>query len=262
LLFYIRKFCYALATIVCAVHVAHHAAAAEPVTPCGSDPYPAYAPPGPLPALALWRSGELPTDWVPPACTGWAPREGGVVFAVAGRFEHEGSFDALLARAGAFSRQTEIRRWDVKKGRWERQYRASAALKDPDPASRRPDFGPAEFVTGARLHFVQDAMDSLGPIVHEMTVRERSAARLVMTTRNVNKGRVYGWPVIDPGGLEGFFVVEREAGPIWRYYALTRAHILVPGAMAPPPGDHLNKAVALFRFIAGMPTDAEPPAVR
>jgi hypothetical protein len=181
---------------------------------------------------------------------------------VAGRFEHEGSFDALLARAGAFSRQTEIRRWNVKKGRWERQYEAAAALEDPDPASRRPDFGPAEFATGARLHFVQDAMDSLGPIVHEMTMRERSAARLVMTTRNVNKGRVYGWPVIDPGGLEGFFVVEREAGPIWRYYALTRARILVPDAMAPPPEDHLNKAVALFRFIAGMPTDAEPPAVR
>jgi hypothetical protein len=79
-----------------------------------------------------------------------------------------------------------------------------------------------------------------------------------MTTRNMTKGRVYGWPVIDPGGLEGFFVVEREAGPIWRYYALTRAHILVSEAMAPPPGDHLNKAVALFRFIAGMPTDAEP----
>jgi hypothetical protein len=46
-----------------------------------------------------------------------------------------------------------------------------------------------------------------------------------MTTRNMNKGRVYGWPVIDPGGLEGFFMVEHEAGPIWRYYALNRANI-------------------------------------
>jgi len=25
-------------------------------------------------------------------------------------------------------------------------------------------------------------------------------------------------PVIDPGGLEGFFMVEREAGSIWHYY--------------------------------------------
>jgi hypothetical protein len=147
-------------------------------------------------------------------------------------------------------------------GTLEQQYKASAALKGSDPASRRPDFKPAEFVTGARLHFVQDATESLGPIVHQLIVRERSAARLVMTTRNVNKGRVYGWPVIDPGGLEGFFMVEREAGPIWRYYALTRAYILVSDAMAPPPEDHLSKAVALFRFIAGMPTDAEPPALR
>ena len=258
----VRRFCYALVTIMYVIHITHYAAAAEPLAPCGNNPYPAYASPGPLPTLALWQVGELPTNWVPPACTGWAPREGGVVFAVAGRFIHEGSFDALLARAGAFSRQTEIRRWNMKKRRWEQQYKASAALKDPDPASRRTDFKPAEFVIGARLHFVQDAMESLGPIVHEITVRERSAARLVMTTRNTNKGRVYGWPVIDPGGLEGFFVVEHEAGSIWRYYALTRAHILISNAMTPPPEEHLNKAVSLFRFMAGIPTDAEPPTVR
>ena len=184
------------------------------------------------------------------------------MFAVAGRFKHEGSFDALLARAGAFSRQTEIRRWNVKTGHWEQQYKASAALTGPDPESRRPDFKAAEFVEGARLYFVQDAVESLGPIVHELTVRERSAERLVMTTRNVNKGRAYLLPVIDPGGLEGFFMVEREAGSIWRYYSLTRVHLLVPDAMAPPPNDHLNKAVALFRFLVGIPTDTEPPAAR
>ena len=242
--------------------VARHAAAAEPLVPCGSNPFPAYAPPGPLPTFALWRAGELPTGWVPPACTGWAPREGGIVVAVAGRFKHAGPFDALLARMGAFSRQTEIRRWNMKKGRWEQQYKSSAALKNPDPDSRRSDFMPAEFGTGARLYFVQDAPDSLGPIVHELTVRERSATRLVMTTRNISKGRAFGWSVIDPGGLEGFFTVEHEAGPLWRCYALTRVHLLIPDAMAPPPEDFLNKAVALFRFLAGLPTDTEPPAIR
>jgi hypothetical protein len=257
-----RELRHALVAIAFVTQVAHHAAAAEPLAPCGSDPYPAYAPPGPLPALALWQAGELPAGWVPPACTGWAPRGDGVVFAAAGRFKHDGSSDALLARAGAFSRQTEIRRWNVKTGRWEQQYKASAALTGPDPGSRRPDFQPAEFVKGARLYFVQDDMEALGPIVHELTVRERSAERIVLTTRNVNKGRAYFLPVIDPGGLEGFFMVEREAGSIWRYYSLTRVHLLIPDAMAPPPKDHLNKAVALFRFLAGMPTDTEPPAAR
>jgi hypothetical protein len=257
-----RELCQVLVAIAFVTQVAHHAAAAEPLPPCGSNPYPAYAPPGPLPALALWQAGELPAGWVPPACTGWAPRDDSVVFAVAGRFEHEGSFDALLARAGAFSRQTEIRRWNMKTGQWEQQYKASAALTGPDPESRRPDFKAAEFVEGARLYFVQDAVESLGPIVHELIVRERSAERLVMTTRNVNKGRAYLMPVIDPGGLEGFFMVEREGGSIWRYYSLTRVHLLVPDAMAPPPNDHLNKAVALFRFLVGIPTDTEPAAVR
>ena len=253
---------HALATIAFVMHVSHHVAAAEPLVPCGSDPYPAYAPPGPLPTLALWHAGELPANWVPPECTGWDSREGGILFAVAGRFKHGGSFDALLARAGAFSRQTEIRRWNVKKRRWEQQYKASAALKDSDPASRRPDFKPAEFVIGARLYFMQDAMDSLGPIVHELTVRERSATRIIMTTRNINRGKILGIPVIGLGGLEGFFMVEHESGPIWRYYSLTRVHLLISDAMAPPPKDHLNKAVALFRFLAGIPTDTEPPAAQ
>jgi hypothetical protein len=47
-------------------------------------------------------------------------------------------------------------------------------------------------------------------------------------------------------------MVEREGGSIWRYYSLTRVHLLVPDAMAPPPNDHLNKAVALFRFLVGI----------
>lgn len=253
---------HVLVAIAFVTQVAHRAAATEPLAPCGNDPYPAYAPPGPLPVLALWQAGELPAGWVPPACIGWAPREGSVVFAVAGRFKHEGPFEALLVQAGAFSRQTEIRRWNVKTGRWEQQYKASSTLTGPDPELRRPDFKPAEFVEGAQLYFVQDAVESLGPIVHELTVRERSAERLVMTTRNVNKGRAYLVPVIDPGGLEGFFMVEREAGSIWRYYSLTRVHLLIPDAMTPPPNDHLNKAVALFRFLVGIPTDTEPPAVR
>lgn len=257
-----RSYHAAVMVAILLLVVVRHAAAVEPLVPCGSNPFPAYAPPGPLPTLALWRAGELPTGWAPPACTGWAPREGGIVVAVAGRFRHDGSFDKLLARVGAFSRQTEIRRWDVRKERWEQQYNASAALKNPDPDSRRSDFMPAEFSPGARLYFVQDATDSLGPIVYELTVRERSATRLVMTTRNLSKGRAFGLSVIEPGGLEGFFSVEHEAGPLWRCYALTRVHLLIPAAMAPPPEDFLNKAVALFRFLAGLPTDTEPPAMR
>ena len=50
-------------------------------------------------------------------------------------------FEALQNQV-AVSRQIEIRRWNVKKGRWEQQYKASAALKDSDPASRRPDSSP------------------------------------------------------------------------------------------------------------------------
>ena len=91
---------------------------------------------------------------------------------------------------------------------------------------------PAEFSLGAQLYFVQDATDPLGPIVYELVVRERTATRVLMTTRNVSEGKGFGWRVIDRGGLEGFFIVEHEAGPLWRYYALIRMHLLISDALA------------------------------
>jgi len=254
--------CHALVLIAYMMRGLDPAVAGEPHVPCGSDPYPAYAAPGPQPTISLWRADELPADWVPPACTGWKPRQGDEVVALAGRFEHQGSFDELVARAGAFSRQTEILYWKEKKKRWEQLYKASAALGSSDPASQRPDFSPAEFGVGTPLYFVQDDTEPIGPIVHELIVRERSQTRLVVSTRSLNRGAVYGMSVIPPGGLEGFFLVEHETGPIWRYYALTRVHLLIPAALAPPPEDHLNKAVALFRFLAGIPTDVGPPALK
>jgi hypothetical protein len=183
------------------------------------------------------------------------------VFAVAGRFRHAGGADPLLARAGAFSRQTEIRFWSAGRGRWQKLYRHSAALADPDTAASRPDFSAGELLPGARLHFVQDDVDPLGPVVQELAVRERAPDRVVITTRNEGGARFYGVPVLAAGGLEAYFHVEREAGDLWRYYALTRVRLLVPDAMAPPPEDYLNQGVALFRFLASMPTDAEPPAI-
>ena len=67
------------------------------------------------------------------------------------------------ARAGAFSRQTESSYWKEKKKRWEQLYKAAAALGSSDPASKRPDFSPAEFGVGTPLYFVQDDTEPIGP---------------------------------------------------------------------------------------------------
>lgn len=244
---------------------ASEAAARPPVPPCAGDgpTAPAFAPEGPVPAVSLWRAGELPAGWAPPACAGWEARdvEGATVFALAGRFRHPGDADSLLVRVGALSKQTELRFWNAGKGRWTQMYKRSEALSGPDPSATRPDFAAEEMTAGTRLRFVQDDPDPLGPVVQGMTVRERAADRLVITTRNESPAKFYGVPVLAAGGLEAYFQVERDAGDVWRYYALTRVRLLVPDTMAPPPEDYVNQGVSLFRFLASMPTDAGPPAL-
>jgi hypothetical protein len=84
-------------------------------------------------------------------------------------------------------------------------YNTSVAFLLSDPTSYWSDFSPAELFVGAPIYFVQDDTEALGPIVHKLIVRERSAVWLVVSTRSMNKGMVYGLLVINPGRLEGFF---------------------------------------------------------
>ena len=63
-------------------------------------------------------------------------------------------------------------------------------------------------------------------------------------------------------GLASWIVLERRSPGVWTYYSLSRtspeANPLARGHAA----SYLNRAVALFRSVAGIPTDQEPPAAR
>ena len=64
-----------------------------------------------------------------------------------------------------------------------------------------------------------------------------------------------------PGDLRSTFFLERlPASGVWGYYGLwgIRTNALTSGHEA----SSINRAVAMFRHLAGIPTDQEPPAVR
>jgi len=103
-----------LAIVVLLVSVGTAAAAELPLPPCAAAaPFPDYASPGAPPNLRVWNSGELSVPWIPPACTGWTAKSGGVLVALAGRFSYRGSVDGLLARFGAISALAGIQYWSV-----------------------------------------------------------------------------------------------------------------------------------------------------
>lgn len=231
-----------------------------PRQPCGREPSPAYADVGSPPAVRVWAMDELGAGWVPPACSGWSTGTPRVLVTVAGRFRHTGGVDGLLTRLGAVSTLTTIRYWSVTDQRWESLVTRASALDGRDGARRRPDFRLAEMTVGADLYLAQRDNRSTSEVVYRMRVREAAADRLVVETENVGTMRYLVVPLAGPGDLQALHVFRRQGSVEWAYDGLTR---IGPGA-SPLLGGHAasyaNRAVALFRHVAGLATDGDPPA--
>lgn len=237
------------------------AAAAGPVPPCAGAPRPAWPAPGAPPAVKVWHPEDL-RGWRVPACSGLAVPTGAVLVAISGSFREPGGLGAVLARMGAVSRQRAVLAWDAGRQAWRPMLEDATALTGPDAGARRADFAPAEFRPGARLHFLYDDAEPVGPMVYETLVRAADAGGLALVSRNLDPARLMGFTVADPGDITSQVTVHREAGPgdLMRYYALAAVKLSPMAAAMTPDDAHINRAVATFRYVAGIPTDTEPPA--
>jgi hypothetical protein len=233
-------------------------ARALPVPPCAGAAYPPPAAVGAPPAVEAWLAGELPAGWRPPACLGW-PGDGSYV-AAAGRFAVPGGVDTLAARVGGIAAMGGLRYWSVSREAWQPLYDRSTAVTGPDGATPRGDFAADELGAGAAVHILQDPGDRVGPMVQRLTVLERDADALEIEIVNVTAGEALLLEVIPAGGLRSRVRLDREDGDVWRYYALTRVDDILPGPLRPPRASWINRAVALYRWVAGIPSDQEPPA--
>ena len=69
-------------------------------------------------------------------------------------------------------------------------------------------------------------------------------------------------PLFDRGEYQFLYFFERESAGVWRYYSLMRtagpSNLLVRSFKS----SFVNRAVAIYRHIAGIPTDQEPPPSR
>ena len=210
--------------------------------------------------MRAWSGDEPGVDWAPPACTGWRPLPFRALVAVAGRFHHRGTAEGLLARLGAVSALTTIRYWSVSDGRWLDLVTDAAALSGPDAAARRPDFGVAEMRGGADLYLAQDDNRSTGAVGYRLRVREVAPDRLVAETENVTAVRYLVVPLAGPGDLRALHFLERLSPEEWGYYGLARTAAGTSPLTGGREASQINRAVALFRHLAGLPTDQGPPA--
>lgn len=252
----------ALSTCLIALALVAPARAADvPQLPCGTTPQPAYAEPGQPPAVQAWR-GKAARDWVPPACTGWSGGGADILVAVAGSFRHDGEIDELLVRIGAVSAKSQVRYWSTTEKAWKPLVTEAFALSGPDVTQRRADFGAAQFVKGQSLHYAQSDNRSSGKTVYRERVMAADRERLAVASENLTPVKMAMITLFDAGDMQQAYFLERRAAGVWNFYSLTRTRMASSFMPIGSDASYINRAVAFYRLVAGIPTDQEPPAAR
>jgi hypothetical protein len=231
-----------------------------PRLPCGEAPLPGYSTPGEPPTVRVWTDEEPSGGWDPPDCAGWTERAHRVLIALAGSFRHDGDVEDLLSRFGAVSALTGIRYWSVSDKAWQPLVTEATALSAPDAARRRSDFAVAEMVLGQVLYLAQRDNRSSGPVVYRMHLQEIRPGRLVIQTENVTVIRLWLLPLFGPGDVQVVYFLERLSVDVWGYYSLLRTDTASNLLRGGHEASYINRAVAFYRHLAGIPTDRDPPA--
>jgi hypothetical protein len=246
-----------------AVAAASGAVAASPaVPPCDEiAPQPAYGMVDEAPAVQVWTDGRLviPPTEIP--CIGWSAASFRTLVAVAGSFRSSDDSAGLLARFGTISGLLTIRYWSVTDHAWLPLVTAATALTAQVSGQSRGDFTAVEVGSGRDLFLSQRDNRASTDVVYRMRVRESAGDRFIVETENLTPVRWWGLTLFSPADIQAvYFLQERTAG-VWSYYSLTK----IGGGSWLTSGhemSYVNRAVALYRHLAGIPTDLEPPAAR
>ena len=166
----------------------------------------------------------------------------------------------MFAHIGTISALPAIRYWSVTDKRWNPLFTRATALSGPDAKTTRRDFVPAEFRAGSDLYFLSVDNRVGSDLVTRLHTTNADPERIVLDTTNVSPLRWIGVTIVPAGGMQTVYFLDRQMDGSWAYYSLTRiqkASVLLSGLVSGP--SYLNRAVAMYRHFAGIPTDRDPP---
>ena len=234
----------------------------KPRPPCGAEPFPAYPALDAPAVIVLWTEAEL-RGWSPPACTAWPTASATLVVALAGRFSNAGSADAILARIGAISSLREVRYWSITDKQWNPLFTRASALGGPDPKKPRGNFSATEMRTGRDVYFLSVDNRSGDNAISRLRIREATDEHVVIETSNVTPLRWMFLSFAAPGDIQTWYFLDHEVAGSWRFYSVTRVLYGSSFFARFVQGEsYVNRAVAMYRHLAGIPTDRDPPPGR
>ncbi len=229
-----------------------------PQPPCGTAPVPLWAALGETASVKSWSDSGAGRDWKPPACVGWTDAGFTTLVTTAARFRHTTGADGLLRRIGAISELSGMRYWSTTHQQWQTLIVQAYALDAAQPPRRRRDFTVDELKPGHALPYVQ--IDNLtGRSVYSLRILESAPDRIVCEVENVSTLRYFLFPVFAPGDIRTVVFLDRESEGVWRYYGIMRIGRNVSRRIAGNDASAVNRAVAFYRHLVGIPTGEEPP---
>ena len=233
----------------------------SPRPPCGANPIPDYPALNQPATVKSWSKSEFGRDWTPPACTGWTSTGFAALVTTAARFQNSSDADGLLRHIGAISKFKGIRYWSTTHKQWQTLIVDAYALSGSQANQRRADFTPDEMKKGDVLYFQQT--DNLsGSAVYQLHIVEATADRLVVEIENVAPLRYHFVTVVDRGEMQSIYFLDHESDGVWRYYSILRIGKHSSWLATENEASSINRAVAFYRYLVGIPTDQEPPAAR
>lgn len=223
-----------------------------PQPPCrGAATWPAFAPPDRPPATQVWGESELQRlGWPPPDCLGWRPGRSKLVAALAGEFVSAEPIDRLLDRFGDFASYKSIPYWSVTRQQWQPLVTAAGLLGHAPPTT---NLTAADFRLGASYNYFEQ--DRLGTTNYLLTVRERSADRVVLVSQNITPITTFLGTLFEPGALEAAMILDRHDPDRWGCWQATRAGAGAGMLATSSPESYVNRLSALFGFIAARATN-------
>jgi len=232
-----------------------------PQPPCGEEPVPLYPALDESAIVKLWSRSDSGRDWRPPACTGWAAVGFTTLVTTVARFRHSSEAEGLLRHIGAISELAGMRYWSTTHKQWETLIVEAYALTGSQSGQRRGDFTPDEMKEGKELYYAQVDNRS-GKEVYRMHIAEASANRLVIDVENVSTIRYLFVPLFPPGEMQSIYFLDRESENVWRFYSIVRTGKNASRLITGNESSAVNRAVAFYRYLVGIPTDQEPPAAQ
>jgi hypothetical protein len=154
-----------------------------------------------------------------------------------------------------------MRYWSTTHKQWQTLIENAQALTAAQTGNRRQDFTPDEMKEGQVLYLEQ--VDNLsGTAIYRMHIAVASADRLVFDVENVSVMRYFFVTLFHPGEMQSIYFLDRESDSVWRYYSMVRTGRNASRLATGHAASSINRAVAFYRSLIGIPTDQEPPAAR